>query len=372
MADEIGEDLDELSDIDELKEEEKEEKEEDKELEEKEEEDPEDKEEIEEDLPASSPRPRIADIKKEFPELFKKFPGIRDAIIREDKYTQEFSTIQDAKDAKEKAESFDYLQSDITAGNAEKFLEAVNSFDPKGAEKFVDNFIPSLYKVNEKLYWNTITPILQRFVRSMHDDGKRTGNDNLVNSSLYALQFMGMDEKGLEIKQTRPSEPSEKEKELSAREQKIEQDLYLTALNSIDRDVSIEIKSEIAKLIEKDNLSVYEKRSFAKDILESFNEAMNADKQHNALMTAMWQKAQKGGYNKELTERIKTAYLSRAKSVLPSIRSKVRKEVFASKSEPKKKVEKEPEEKQEKRTASPMKKTTPSFGLKSDLEILNS
>lgn len=373
MADEIvdkeeAEDEDFVEESEEKEEEEKEEKEEEKEEKEEEEEkeskeeneERSDEEEIDEELPQTEPVPQISVIKKEFPELFKKFPGIRDAIIRADKYSREFPTIKDAAEAKEKAETFDFIDEDISTGNAGRFLGAVRQYSPEVAKKFVNNIVPQLYQVDKDLYFDLVTPIVKRFVAQMHGDGKKNNNENLTNAALLAMQWAGFEDGKSEEK---PKEDNRVNEQL----QRIEQERFQSALNDVDDKSFKEVEQEIDKLLEDEKgLSKYEKRSLRRDIIDQFNKDITQDRRHMQLMTDLWKKASKAGYSREWKDRISTAYLSRAKLLLPSVAKKVRKELFGDRV-----VEKKKEEKKVIKSTSPA--TTPkkeSRGkMKTDLEI---
>src|SRR5215471_9558495 len=75
---------------------------EDEEEEPKEGEEEKDEEEEEEKKLAAKPpydRPTMQELREAFPDLFKKFPSMRDVFYREQEFTQIFPTIEDAKEA---------------------------------------------------------------------------------------------------------------------------------------------------------------------------------------------------------------------------------------------------------------------------------
>src|SRR6187399_41792 len=69
--------------------------------------------------------PRKKEILKEFPEIFKKFPGMERALYKEAQYAELFPTMQEAKDAKEELRNLKGVESEIMNGDIESVLRSV-------------------------------------------------------------------------------------------------------------------------------------------------------------------------------------------------------------------------------------------------------
>src|SRR5213075_1381219 len=84
-----------------------------------------DEEEDEEALDLSKPDedinidviPRKAEINKEFPEFFKKFPFVEKALYRDKQYSEMFGSFDDAKEIYDKSEVFNEFENQLLAGN---------------------------------------------------------------------------------------------------------------------------------------------------------------------------------------------------------------------------------------------------------------
>ena len=61
-----------------------------------------------------------------------------------------------------------------------------------------------------------------------------------------------------------------------------------------------------------------------KDIISRVDNQLKFDKAHIAVMGARWKRARANGYSKDDESKLVSAYLARAKSLIPSVREKVR------------------------------------------------
>ena len=77
-------------------------------------------------------------------------------------------------------------------------------------------------------------------------------------------------------------------------------------------------------------MSEYAKNTLISDIINQVDAALAADQNHMTVMNARWNRAKKDGFNTASKEKIVSAYLSRAKQVIPSIRDKARDEFLGT------------------------------------------
>src|SRR4030095_10511453 len=99
---------------------------------------------------------RRREILKKYPNLFKEFPYLEKAYYREQQFTELLPTIDDAKAAVEKSQILDRFEGDLMSGNAETVLKAVQASNPKAFLKIVDDYLPTLAKVDEKAYFHVL------------------------------------------------------------------------------------------------------------------------------------------------------------------------------------------------------------------------
>lgn len=313
-------------------------------------------------------RPTVKEITEKYPGLFKDFPQVKEALFREKQFNEEFNSIADAKEAKSKAETFDFINEDINTGNTLRLLSSIKESSPNGFKKFTENFLPHLFKTDEGAYFRTITPLMKNFVRSMYSEGKKLNNENISSAALVALEYLGFEESDLQGEKRIPKEIEDKEREISDREKNFNHQRYQEAYEQVSSNVKSELDSLISELTKNDKGSSYELKKYREDIFATLNKYMGSDKKNNDEMTSYWKRAEKAGFNREWRDRISNAYLSRAKAILPAIRNKVRKEVFGQTTS--KKIEESKKQVVQKKSTTQIT-SPPNKRFKSDLDILN-
>ena len=293
-----------------------------KETQEEEETPKEEVEEVEEkeakDTLAPHERPTVAQLKKEFPELFKKFPFLRDIYWREQQYTEVFPTLSDAKEAAENNEAFSSIRDDIYQGDGTKFLNALKEAD--GLEKFSKNILNSLYKVSPEAQWTAITPILENVIKSFYRSSK---DDNIKNAALHLSEFLFGTSEVAEGKKTFVKEVPEEKTDNKERE-RWENERY----NSFNVDTLSGIHDSLVGVIktgiDPDGvLSNFMKDAIVNKTIEEIKSQLENDNSHMSYMRTLWSKAKKNGYSSADKSSITTAFLARAKAMVPSIRRKL-------------------------------------------------
>ena len=309
-------------------EEEEEEVVEKEEVEEEEEEKKEEDEEEDKDL--GPRRPSFKEIKEKFPEFFKTFPDLREAFFRESEYTKVFPTVEDAKDAVEELSSLSTIRDKVLEGDFGAILEASKEADTASFDKLVENVLPALYKMDQDAFMRAITPSIENMLRTAHRDAVASGNEDLQNSSLHISKwFFGTEEvaTGKTTTVKKAPEESKEAKDLAAERSSFEATKFRDAYSSVisDRDVAME-KLILKGLDPDDELTKYVKTKLVKDIIEEVDKALQKDNSHMSLMNAKWRRAKQEGYSTEVKTKILSAYLDRAKSLIPSVRSRLREE----------------------------------------------
>lgn len=274
-------------------------------------------------------RPTIAQIKEKYPDIFKDFPDIKEAIFRESKYSEIYPTIEDAEDARDKSDDFDNLSGLIFSGSPEdlgEFIKAVEKGGEGAVSSLASNFLPSLYKVNQDAYFEAITPLLENVAKQLYRDGVKSNNDNLKNGALLLAQYLWNDQ---EIASSNKSNVKVKDdsarKEIEKERHALKDQKYQEVQTSVNtRCIKILNKAINDGLDPGNVLSNELKDILAEKIQKEINRVLFADQGHMRNMTSLWNRAYKAGFTGDWEARIRTAYLARAKSVLPAIREKIR------------------------------------------------
>jgi len=216
------------------------------------------------------------------------------------------------------------------AGNVTDFLSTVKEADPAAIEKIASNFLPALYKESQDLYIKITAPLLVNAVRSAYMEGESAGNDNLKNSALFVSKYlfgdfraaqgkMGAGELGKVEKPTEEKPTSDVTKE--------RQEYYAEKLKTLRSEVEettiTSLKEKISVNIDPDEvLTPYVRDSIIRDTLKEIDRQLGKDERHVKYMGSLWRRALKAGLPAEWKSRLQTAYLARAESLIPAVRSK--------------------------------------------------
>lgn len=281
---------------------------------------PEKEEEVEEEL-LPHQRPTMEQIKKVYPDLFKKFPALQASFNRERQFSEVFSTPADAKEAAARAGDYEDLRNDVVNGDGSKFIPALKESDSLG--KFAKSFLPNLYKADKDTHWQVILPIIEDMVRLAYKDGTRTKNENLSNSALHMAEYLLGDMSVAEGKKTFVEKLEEKvapNKEIQEYENRrfndFNIDVHESLYNSLITEIDKGFKSE-------DGLTDFMKESVRKAAIDEVVKAVKEDKEFGRFKDDLWKKAKANGYRNDDKTRILNASLARAKSLIPGIRRKL-------------------------------------------------
>lgn len=296
-------------------------------------------EEEKEVLPETSltyDRPTIRQITTAYPDFFKKFPSLKDVYFREAEFTKIFPTVDDAREAVTNAEAFSEFRESALRGEPSALLDAIREADPQALDRFAVNILPSLHKLSPETHWQAVLPLLENVTRSLYKEGMDLGDTDrgkdLMNAARYLSKFLFGETEIAEGKKTNVKAPekSSREIELDEREKNYEIQRYTDAYRSVDADASKGLSDLILERGQHNKLKIdpdgvmsdFMKNSVADAISAEVRKAMRADKVFTAHMNSLWKKAKELGYTSESKSRILSAYLERAKQLVPSIRNR--------------------------------------------------
>lgn len=309
---------------DEKVEEEEEEKDELTEIEEELEETPEDK--LEFQTPVSR-----REILKKYPQLFKDFPYLETAYYREREYTGLFPTIDDAKESVEKGKTLDKFEQELLSGSTENILKAVQSTDKEAFYKIVDEYLPILAKVDEKAYNHVIGNVIKHTIVSMVNEARKSQNKDLQEAALILNQFVFASseyESPTNLSKGRTEDRS-KDEELSKREKDFRAQQFETTRGDLNERVGNIVKATIAANIDpKKSMTDYVRKAATEDANRTLTSLIEKDTRFKTLMDRLWEKVFESNFERESIDRIRRAYISKAKTLLPSVIKKARNEAL--------------------------------------------
>jgi hypothetical protein len=284
----------------------------------------EDEEEKKPDIPFD--RPSIKEIKTQYPDFFEKFPALKDSLFREVEFTKLFPTVEDAQEAFEDNEAFTVLSDAALNGDPAPILESISKTDEKALETFSLSFLPSLYKRNQELYSQAVTPIFENLIRTLYKDK----DENTRNAALVLSEFLfpGNAEEIAEGKKTfsKSAKLNEEQQGLKTKRETELNTRFLTSARNVEGKVKEILVSLALKNPAYDPNKVFSpfmRKQGAEEIVKRIMQSLAADKGHMSVMASRWKRARANGYSSDGESKIIATYLARAKSLVSSQAAKV-------------------------------------------------
>jgi len=269
---------------------------------------------------------RFKDIKSKFPTIFKDFPKLAETIRNDRAYSEIFATPEDARDAAQRATYFNRLESTILGGSIKELLADVEQGDKEAFKKITRDFLPTIKAKSMELYAEVTLPAVNDVLRSAIRDAEGTENVNLRNAALHIAKYLyGKPE--IPNLDRKPEVPNEAEARVKAERDAFWQEKAADFTNECYGEGREETIKEIAKGIDNDkSISPFLKKTLKDSIFQEVDQLLAKDARHLRQMNALWRKAESTGFPKETRKEIINAYLRGAKSLIPSVRQKLRAE----------------------------------------------
>jgi len=275
---------------------------------------------------------RRREILKKYPQLFKDFPYLEKAYYREQQFTELLPTIEDAKQAVEAKSILDNFEKDLMSGNSETVLKAVKAENPAAFNKMVDGYMLTLRSVDENAYFHVLGNITKNTIAAMVQEAKSSNNEQLQNAALLLNQFVfGTSTYSPPQNLAKPEQSGDKDKEnkISEREQTFIRQQFESTRGDLNTRVNNTLRNTIQAHIDpKQSMTDYVRRNAERDALERLEGLISKDSRFRTLVDRLWEKAYKDGFTTESKDRIKSAYLSKAKTLLPSVIKTARNEAL--------------------------------------------
>lgn len=275
-------------------------------------------------------RPTIKQLTETYPDLFKKFPSLKDMYFREAEFSKIFPTVDDAKEASENNLAFTNIRDDIFTGDGTKFISAIKEVNEKGLEGFASRFLPALTKISPNAFWRAANPLIEDVARQMFNKGVADNNENLQNAARHLSKYFFNDVEIAEGKKTTiveekkdPDLERQRNEFNTARETEfrtgVQTSIKAQLINMI---IGKDLKSGKSRIDPDDVLSDFIRTTIISHVIQDLGSQLDADKSHIRYMDSLWDHARKGGRTEADKARIISAYLARAKAMIPSLRSK--------------------------------------------------
>jgi hypothetical protein len=292
----------------------------------------EDDEPDEDDLELVSPV-RRKEILAKYPKIFEDFPYLEKAYYREQKYTEIFPSLDDARAAVEKSQTLDDFEKKILTGDTSTILKTVKEEDEEAFNTLVDNYLPNLQKVDKEAYFHVIGSIIKgtvsNMVRSASTSRDKEAAEALTSAAETLYKYIyGETEwtphKPLSKSGGKTEDNGESEK-LSKERENFNRERFETAKNELNTRIDKTLKKAIEKYIDpKTVMTDFVRKSATRDAYEEVNKLLAKDSRFRAVLDKAWQKAASKGFSTESMDDVRKVINSRAQTVLPAVIKKAR------------------------------------------------
>lgn len=267
---------------------------------------------------------RRSEILKAYPKLFKEFPYLEKAYYREQQFTEVFPTLDDAKEASAKAEVLDKFEADLFAGKTEILLKSVLDNDPAGFDKLVDNYLPNLAAVSEKAYHHIIGNITKHTIQAMNEEAagleEESGNRLKIAAHILNQFVFGSVKFTAPTKLAKDTPIDDNKSKFDNERNQFRQEKFNDAVENLNTRVSNSIESTIKQYIDpKQSMTDFVRDHATADAVKEISDLLSKDTRFKTLVDKLWDKAAKSNFPKNLIDDIRNAYMSRAKTVLPTV-----------------------------------------------------
>lgn len=304
----------------------------DDEEEDTEEEEPEEEDEEEEETITS--HISVKALKEQYPDIFKKNPGLKDVIFREREFSKVFGSVDDAQEAAEQVQTFSTMQESLMGGDIGSLLDAIAESDESSAVAIANNFLPALYERSKPLFAKVTEPVIKAMIRSTYSRAMNTGNKQLALACQYLSRDVFENPDVMKATEFKEEAPDPRRDEIKQEREKLEVQRYQTARGEVYNAVVNRLKKDIVGRLDP-KMSEFVRDATAQKILDELDSTLAKDKAHMAHLSSLYKKAQRVGYTSEAKSKIVAASLARAKTILPAVVNKVK----ASGKKPVKKTE---------------------------------
>jgi hypothetical protein len=283
----------------------------------------------EEDLELMTPV-RRREILSKYPKLFKDFPYLEKAYYREQQFTEVFPTINDARASAEKARILDQVESQVMNGNIGSVLQAAKQENQEAFLKIADNYLPALRAVDQQAYYHVLGNVIKDTIVTMVREGRALGEQgaplqaaaNILNQFVFGSQNFSPP-----TTLSRQTDPREQQREQQFQQQQYQQ--AYAAFESVREDLQTKADNVLTATIDgnidpRGSMTDYVKQHAVKEAYDKLDDLLSKDKQFRGLLDRLWERAHERGYDKDSTDKIKSAYLSKAKTLLPTVIKKAR------------------------------------------------
>lgn len=264
---------------------------------------------------------RRKEILTKYPKLFKDFPYLERAYYRDQQFTEVFATIDDAKEAIDKAGTLDKFEHDLLSGNTERMLQAVKT-NPKSFNKVIDNYMSTLANVDERAFNHVVGNTIKQTIMSMVQESRASNNEPLGMAAQILNQFVfGKSTFEPPKALSEPDKPGDdRDEKLTAREKAFHKNRLDTATGELKSRVTNAFKATIeANMDPKNSMTDYVRKNAVREAQEKLEVLITKDNRFQKIIDKLWEKAAEENFSKPALDKIRSTYMSKAKTLLKPV-----------------------------------------------------
>lgn len=289
-----------------------------------------DEEEPDEDVDLITPV-RAKEILAKHPDLFKEFPYLKVAFFRDKQYTDIFPTVNDAKEAVDRSRLLSQFETELKSGSTEGILKAVKDNDPNAFAKIVDEYLPSLQKVDPNAFYHIVGNMARPIIHTMAQRGKATGNEDLTNAALILNRFLFESDTLTPMQRYTKENPERDKAQDEIQQQRME--FYRERFQSVQSELATKTSNALKTTIDmhidpNGKMTDYVKRNAVRDCLSGVEQLISNDRPFRVHLDNLWKRAAEENFSRQSTDRIRAAFLSKAKVYLRPALQKARNEAL--------------------------------------------
>lgn len=274
----------------------------------------------EEKLQLMTPSKR-RDILKDYPDLFKKHPYLETAYFREQKFTEIFPAIKDAERAAADVKILQDLEDDLQNGDVERLFVGLHKGSKESYHRAIDNLLPTLAKVDRESYDHLLSNVTKHTIQSIFEAGNEEGQEVLKNVAVLLNQWaFGTTKFEAPTNLAKKVEKNPEQERLANERKDFERQRFSVARNSLVTRVDNTLKNTIQNNMDpKGSMSEYVREKAVEDAQRELDKQLSSDSRFQKIMLQYWERAKAASYSDAAMAEVRKAYLSRAKTLLPSV-----------------------------------------------------
>lgn len=310
---------------------------------------PDEDEETDEEKEAEARITHASDLKKAYPDIFKKFPDVKAALYRDQEYSDRFASPKDADTIIAKSKILDIIENDLLVeGNPTELLNTVKKNNPESFKKVAFSILPYLAEADKETYLELAAVPIKQLIRSMCAKFGKDTNEHKAALYVHRYFFDNTDVAAkVKAEEKNVTTKSERELEYDKKIQAIDQREHDNFFNATNASYVARLTKEFRAGLESDDrLSDWLKGTLVEKGLADIKTQLNSDPRFKRQMESLWAQAKTSSYSNDLKSRIVTAALARAKSLVPKVRAKLIADALGKKVKDKK--DKEQDDKKDK------------------------